>query len=379
MARSTTAIVVGAGIAGATSALALQRQGLQVRLIDAWEPGHAGAASGGEHRILRASHGSDDFYAQMSRDARIEWLQLAEQTGQELFVQCGSVMLAREGHSSWEEASRDSLARLGIPHFTVDPKELRTRLPLLDPSGISFGLWEPESGFVYAQRGTRAAIHQFQREGGTVERGHVSTDSNEVPMLDGRPLAADIVVMACGAWMGQLFRKSVLRHVEVVRQNVIMIAPPAGEVGYDHTNFPTWIDHGNGAYGIPAAGGFGFKAVLVWKELAIDLERDDRTVDATSIARTRRYLAQRFPDLADRPITQAVVGQIANTVDTHFIIDKHPVHDKVTLVAGDSGHLFKHGPTIGRYIAEIATGRRTTDERFQLRERTRGAAASRPQ
>jgi len=379
MARSTSAVVVGAGIAGASTALALRRQGLAVTLVDAWEPGHAAAASGGEHRILRASHGTDELYARWSRDARVGWLQLAEQAGQELFVQCGAVMLAREGHTSWEDASRQTLTRLGIPHFVAPASELPARLPVLDSRGIAYGLWEPEAGFVYARRATVATTGQFLREGGVLRRGRVTTDSREHPQLDGRPLEADVVVMACGAWMGGLFPRSVRRLVQVVRQNVIMIEPPPGETAYDQGSFPCWIDHGNNAYGIPAAGGYGFKAVLVWKQLSIDLNGEDRIVDATSIARTRRYISQRFPGLAGRPINGTAVGQIANTIDTHFLIDRHPEHERVVLVAGDSGHLFKHGPVVGDYVAGLALRRYETDPRFRLRDRGSVDAASRPQ
>lgn len=379
MARMMRAAVVGAGIAGATTALALRREGLEVTLYDAWEPGHAGAASAGEHRVLRVAHGRDEFYTQWARQARLGWLELGEQTGEELFVQCGAVLLAREGHTAWEDASRETFARLGVPHFVAPASELPVRLPVLDPSGIAYGLWEPESGLVYAKRATCAVVRQLQREGGRLERGRVTTDASERPMLDGRPLAADVVVMACGAWSGELFPRSVRRLVDVVRQNVIMITPPAGDTRYDHTSFPCWVDHGNGAYGIPAAGGYGFKAVLIWKELAIDLEREDRIVDATSIARTRRYLSTRFPGLDDRPISQMAVGQIANTADTHFLIDRHPEHRDVVIVAGDSGHLFKHGPVLVDYVAGLALGRHETDARFRLRERRTVDLADRPQ
>lgn len=379
MARRTTAIVVGAGVAGATTALALRREGLEVTLIDAWEPGHAAAASGGEHRILRSSHGSDEFYARLSREGRLGWLELGEQTGQELFVQNGAVLLAREGNTSWEDASRATLSRLGIPHFVAPARELPVRLPVIDARGLAYGLWEPEAGFVYAKRGTLAAIEQFRREGGTVRRGQVTTDREEYPTLDGKRLAADVIVMAAGAWMSELFPRTLRRMLDVVRQNVIMVAPPAGTTEYDHTDFPCWIDHGNHAYGIPAAGGYGFKAVIVWRELNINLQHDDRIVDATSIARTRRYLSTRFPALADQPITEMAVGQIANTADTHFIIDRHPEHSGVFVVAGDSGHLLKHGPALGRYVAGVALGQQVTDERFRIKDRTNVSLADRPQ
>ena len=152
MAGSSDAVVIGAGIAGASTALALRRRGLDVTLVDSHEPGHARAASAGDHRILRASHGSDELYTRWSREARLRWLELGAEVGQQLFVQSGAVMLASTGHTTWEDASRETLARLGVPSFTVDVEELRIRLPLIDPRGLAYGLWEPESGFVFARR-----------------------------------------------------------------------------------------------------------------------------------------------------------------------------------------------------------------------------------
>jgi glycine/D-amino acid oxidase-like deaminating enzyme len=379
MTARPTAIVVGAGIAGASTALALRREGLQVRLIDQAKPGHAAAASGGEHRILRCSHGADELYTQWAWQARLGWLELAAQCGRELLVQNGAVMLARAGHTAWEDASAATLAAAGIPHFRCDAAELALRLPQADLRGIDYGLWEPQAGFVFARRATVATVEQFLREGGRLERGRVDTDASERPRLGGEALRADVIVAATGAWTGALFPRHLRRRLEVVRQNVIMVGPPPGDDRYDAEQCPCWIDHGHGAYGIPAAGGYGFKAVLVWRQLAIDIDEDDRLVDATSIARTRRYLATRFPGLERAPITESAVGQIANTPDTHFIIDRHPDYDDIVLVAGDSGHLFKHGPVLGRFVADLALGRRQTDPRFRLGNRAGLDAAHRPQ
>jgi glycine/D-amino acid oxidase-like deaminating enzyme len=381
MAASSDAVVIGAGIAGASTALALRRRGLDVTLIDAHGPGHARAASAGDHRILRASHGSDELYTRWSREARLRWLELGAEVGQQLFVQSGAVMLATTRHTTWEDASRETLARLGIPSFTVDVEELRIRLPLVDVRGLAYGLWEPESGFVFARRALQATVALFRRQGGVLRRGVASTDADEQPLLDGRPIGAGLVVLACGAWMGGLFPRTLGRLLEVVRQDVIMVSPPAGSTGYDADNFPAWIDHGYPAYGIPAAGGYGFKAVINWRGLRVNLDRDDRVVGQTSIARTRRYLARRFPELTRAPIVGQEVGQIANTADTHFLIDRHPRHQRVVLVAGDSGHLFKHGPVLGDHVAALALGEIDTEPRFSLGHRPVVAvsSAARPQ
>jgi glycine/D-amino acid oxidase-like deaminating enzyme len=381
MAASSDAVVIGAGIAGASTALALRRRGLDVTLIDAREPGHARAASAGDHRILRASHGTDELYTRWSREARLRWLELGAEVGQELFVQSGAVMLATAGHTSWEDASRETLARLGVPSFAVDVDELRVRLPLIDPRGISYGLWEPESGFVFARRAVQATVELFRQRGGILRRGVGSTDEHEQPLVDGRSVRAGVVVFACGAWMGRLFPRTLGPLVEISRQDVIMVDPPPGSTGYDADSFPAWIDHGYPAYGIPAAGGLGFKAVIVWRGLTVDLDRDDRVVSQTSVARTRRYLAHRFPELARAPIVGQEVGQISNTTDTHFLIDRHPRHERVVLVAGDSGHLFKHGPVVGDHVAALALGEIDIEPRFSLGHRPTVAvtSADRPQ
>src|SRR5436305_4072410 len=306
-------------------------------------------------------------------------MELGAEVGQELFVQSGAVMLARAGHTAWEDASRETLGRLGIPSFAVALDELRLRLPLIDARGLEYGLWEPESGFVYARRATQATARLFVELGGVLRRGVGGTDEREQPLIDGRPVDAGVVVFACGAWMGDLFPRTLGRLLEVVRQDVMMVEPPPGSTAYDAESFPAWIDHGYPAYGIPAAGGFGFKAVINWRGLTVDLDRDDRLISQGSVARTRRYLAHRFPALARAPIVGQEVGQIANTTDTHFLIDRHPRHERVVLVAGDSGHLFKHGPVVGDHIAELALGEIDIEPRFSLGHRPAVAPAARPQ
>jgi sarcosine oxidase len=160
-----------------------------------------------------------------------------------------------------------------------------------------------------------------------------------------------------------------------------MVEPPSGCTGYDADNFPAWIDHGYPAYGIPAAGSFGFKAVINWRGITINIDRDDRLISPAAVARTRRYLAHRFPALADAPIVGQEVGQISNTTDTHFLIDRHPAHERLVLVAGDSGHLFKHGPVVGDHIAAFALKEIDVEPRFSLGHRPAVAhsSADRPQ
>ena len=380
MKRAVEAVVVGAGIAGAMTALYLRRAGLQVRLIDAWDPGHARAASAGVHRLIRSTHGTDELYTLWSREARLRWMELSRQVGQRLYYESGVVILASEGHSEWEDATQETFSRLGIPFFIVPPDELPIRLPVVNPRGIAYGLWEPEAGFILSRDGLVATVEQFCAEGGEFTRGKVETDEDERPMLDGKPLEADLVVMACGAWMGNLFRRTLGRLLTIVRQDVILVSPSAGDTRYDWRHMPGWIDHGYPAYGVPAVRGHGFKAAFAWHHATMDIDRSDRVTDPSTVARCRRYLATRFPGLADSVITDQKVCQIVNTSDRHFIIDRHPDHENLVLVTGGSGHLYKHGPVLGDFVAGFALGRHGTNWRFALdRSRTASSPSDDPQ
>ncbi len=84
--HNTEAVVVGAGIAGVMSALSLTRRGISVTLVDRWEPGHPRASSTDYNRVIRSIHGRDELYTRWVRQARLQWLELQEETGQRLVL-----------------------------------------------------------------------------------------------------------------------------------------------------------------------------------------------------------------------------------------------------------------------------------------------------
>ena len=54
------------------------------------------------------------------------------------------------------------------------------------------------------------------------------------------------------------------------------------------------------------------------------------------------------------------------TPDTHFIVDFHPEHENVLIAGGCSGHLFKHGPVFGDFVAGVGLREWGTADRFRL-------------
>lgn len=358
--------VVGGGIAGTMTALHLQRKGAEVTLIDRWEPGHARAASTDYNRVIRAISGRDEFYTRWARESRARWLELMAETGQNLMYECGALILATQGHCDWEDATAETFDKVGVPYYRFTPDEIRARFPQFKVDEISYALFEPEAGLLMAHRCVITALDLFRGEGGKVIRGIVTTDANERPMLDGRRLEADVIVVATGAWMAEMFPRTIKPISAILGINVLYTSTPEGSADFDMGCMPCWIDHGQGSFGIPSSEGSGVKAAVVIPNTPIDINNDERLIEKASLARTRQYIRHRLPGLIGQRVVDSKFNQVILTPDTHFIVDWHPEHDNVLFAGGCSGHLFKHGPVFGDFVAGVALRDYGTADRFRI-------------
>jgi sarcosine oxidase len=68
----------------------------------------------------------------------------------------------------------------------------------------------------------------------------------------------------------------------------------------------------------------------------------------------RPVLRSILPD-ADGPLISMRICMYTNSPDSHFIVDRHPMHPAVTVACGFSGHGFKFASVIGEALADLAT------------------------
>lgn len=364
--KTNSVVVVGGGIAGAMTALNLQRRGERVTLIDRWEPGHPRAASTDYNRVIRAISGRDEFYTRWARESRTRWLELQAETGQNLMYECGALILATKGHCDWEDATSETFDRVGVPYYNFTREEVQQRFPQFKVDEIEYALFEPEAGLLMAHRCVITTIDLFKKLGGTVKRGIVTTDATERPMLDGKPLEADLIIVATGAWMSEMFPKTVKPISAIMGINVLYTSTPDGSDQFDMENMPCWIDHGQGSFGIPSSEGSGVKAAVVIPNTPIDINNDERLIEKQSLNKTRQYIRHRLPGLEGQRVVDSKFNQVIITPDTHFIVDWHPQHENVLLAGGCSGHLFKHGPIFGEFTAGVAVKDYGTADRFKI-------------
>ena len=365
-------VVVGAGAFGGWTALECARRGADVTLVDAWEPGHSRASSGGDTRVIRHGYGPQGLYVDMVRRALEHWRRAPEELGESLFDQTGVLWLVQDDEE-FELLSLADMQREGVPVERLDLAEIGERWPQICLDGVRWGMLEPTAGALHARRACRAVVRNLEARGGTLVRGKAlpiqaeSGPLNEIQLADGRRLQADQFVFAGGPWMGEIFGELLGPLLQVTRQEVFTFGPPAGDGRFDMDALPAWADHSEHFwYGIPGNDARGFKLGRDTIGAQFDPTTGERQANPEELADVREYLAMRFPAMAGAPLLESRVCQYTNTPDRQPIIDLHPMHPNVRLMAGASGHGFKLGPVFGEDVAEWIFGGRRLDPSFDL-------------
>jgi glycine/D-amino acid oxidase-like deaminating enzyme len=350
-----SALVVGAGVFGSALADRLVSAGWEVTLVDRFEPGDPRSESGGETRLLRYSHGPDDFYAASVRRSRATWVELG------VLVECGMVWLARR-EDGWEADSERVLRAQGLPVERLEPGEAERLFPSLAVADLAFGLLEPDAGVLRAGEGVRALVERAREGGLRVERGEARPDGSRV-LVDGRAVEADHVVWACGGWLADLFGD--LLSLRVTRQSVVLF-----DARPEWATAPGWLDFDASRYGHGLIEPYGMK-------VASDREGDEvepglRPPSAApeTLAAASAYLAERFPALAGAPVRSSPSCHYSLTADGNFLFARHPEHERVWLLGGGSGHGYKHGPAVAEHAAAVLAGEAEPEPRFALGDRT---------
>jgi glycine/D-amino acid oxidase-like deaminating enzyme len=355
-------IVVGAGAFGGWSALQLQRRGMKVTLLDAWGPGNSRASSGGETRTIRATYGPAHLlYTQMVARALQLWQENERRWNLKLFFRSGALRMAGED-DSYERAALPVLQKAGVRYEKLSTPECAKRWPQINFEGVSWSVYESDSGFLAARRGCEAVLNAFLKQGGKYRQaqstpGPIAANRMQgINVSPGEVLSADYYVFALGPWLGKVF-PFLAPVMTPTRQEVFFFGTPAGDLRFTEAQLPTWIDGGkNPFFGVPGNHWRGFKIADDTRGPVIDPSTVEREISQEKLANARAYLGMRFPALANAPLLESRVCQYENSTDHNFILDRHPGAENVWIVGGGSGHGFKHGPVIGEMVTDAVLG-----------------------
>jgi monomeric sarcosine oxidase len=370
--RAYDAIVIGAGVFGSWTAHFLRKSGASVLLLDAYGPANSRASSGGESRIIRMGYGADEIYTRWSMNALPKWKGLFAQVGRpELFQPTGVLWIEHEG----QQYALDTLAtlrRLGVRFEKLSVAQLRKRYPQIHFEDDCWGILEPESGVLMARRAVQVVVDQATKDGVAYRceavrppaetHGHLS----EIVAASGDKLSAANFVFACGAWLPKIFPDLLGKRVFPSRQEVFFFGVPPGDCRFAPPAMPTWLKVKDEFYGMPDIENRGLKIAHDRHGAAADPDTQSRAVSPEALALAKEYVARRFPVLRDAPVVETRVCQYENTSNGDFLIDRHLQMENVWLVGGGSGHGFKHGPSLGEYVAERVLRGGAIEPRFSL-------------
>jgi sarcosine oxidase len=369
-------VVIGAGAFGGWTALYLREMGLSVTMIDQYGPGNSRASSGGETRQIRAAYGDREIYTRWAVQAFDRWESRQAEWGKTLFYRTGELSLNREWTSNLK-ASKAVLDKLGIENRVIAHDELTNHFPQVNLDGIDFGFFVPSTGVLKAREGCVAVAQAFQKKGGRIltakaAPGHQSDARlHEVTLTTGETVGANTFVFACGPWLSKVFPDVMRKKLVSPRRLEFFIGTPPGDERFTYPNFPNWAV--SGAYGFPSIEGRGFKIAPTFDDTFIDPDTEERVVTPEEVAKVRGFIATWFPALRGQPIVDTRVCQYENSIDDHFIVDRHPAFANAWIVGGGSGHGYKHGIMLGEYVANRVTGNDTNPELaaiFKLKAQT---------
>jgi len=369
-AKTYDVIVVGAGVFGAWTALALAQRGKRVLLLEAYGPGHSRSSSGDESRIIRMGYGADEIYTRWSQRSLHLWKELfAAAKNEALFQQTGVLWLAEAGNASLA-ATRDVFARCGVNFAELSRAELLAKYPQINFAGIESGIYEPDSGVLLARRSVAAVVAAAQRMGVDYRAAQVLTPKgsgqlSHIETSSGDTFAAAHFVFACGAWLGKVFPEVLGERIFPTRQIVFYFGVPAGSEAFSPPALPTFLFKPDESYGMPNLESRGLKIGMDMHGEKVDPDTQSRIVTQAEAERILEYAGFRFPALKDAPIVETRVCQYENTSSGDFLVDRHPGMPNVWLVGGGSGHGFKHGPAMGEYVAGQLNSP-NVDPRFSL-------------
>ena len=351
------AVVIGAGVIGASCAVHLARAGLRVIVVDrATGPGEGstGRATGG----FRAQYATA-INVRLSLLARDRLGAFRDETGVDPgFRQVGYLWLATCAAELAELRVANELQRReGLREAElVGPYELCAINPYIETAGLAGGAWCPTDGVMRPTEILRGYLETAQRLGAVLRWGEpvVALERGEGDRITAvvtphGSYQAGLVVNAAGAWAAALARLAGVELPIVPLRRQVAITEPTSALP---STFPMTIWPGDGFHLRVRDG-----RVLLLRPTPGDPQ------DPWSDAVEPRWLddiaataPKRVPALSgvrlDRSLAWA--GLYEMSPDHHAVLGWAPGCPNLMLVNGSSGHGVMHAPALGLLAAEIA-------------------------
>jgi sarcosine oxidase len=328
--------IVGAGIMGASAARFLARRGHAVTLFDQHGESHALGSSHGRSRIVRKAY-PDPFFTEIMQDGYPMWHELEAELNEPLLDECG-LMYYGPGDAENIRSMAAGLAAMSVPFEVLEADDARALFPNLTLHEDEVGVWTSEAGWVRADLAVKGSIDLAKSHGAQFIHRRVES-------LSEIEAEFDAVVLTPGGWIG----KFVDVNVDVQARTFAYLEGAQGG--------PVWIEEGPGLhYGFPSEPGQStFKIGGHVCDFPFEPDRTDRPVNQENVEAIRDLARRRF-GVVDPVVKESALCLYTWRDNEDFAIGR--ATEKTVFASACSGHGFKFGPWVGRYLADLVEGRR---------------------
>ncbi len=354
MAETADAIIIGAGVQGASLAFHLAERGVRALVV---EKSVVAAGATGRSSGLVRMHYDVEAEARLARRSHAYFADWGQRVGGECgFTQVGFLQLVPPDEVEALRANTAMQQRIGITTEIVEADAVRRLLPGVAIGDGQVAAFEPLSGYADPTQTAGSLMAAATARGARLIQGCAVTGvrvvRDRVVGIDTSRGAFDapIVVDAAGAWAGRVAAMTGIElPLKVWRHDVAYVLRPA-----DIPSHPVFIDFENAFYARPE----GASLTLVALEDGNPISDDaDAPVDAAApgfIEKAAERVMRRLPDFARAGLHSAHSGQDGITPDQHPIIGPAGP-DGFWLDCGYSGTGFKTAPAVGASLAQLIT------------------------
>jgi sarcosine oxidase, subunit beta len=359
------AVVIGAGIIGASTAYFLARRGYSVALIERAEVCSGATRHSAAH--VRQHYSNEVAIRLVLRALAMFQDDAAELGGPTGFTRTGYLLLAGGGDEPGLLSNLELQQRLGVRTSSLTPAEVASRWPEVDLTGVTLAAYEPESGYADPVRTVQTLVAATRAHGGHAYEHTpvVAIDSRRGAVrsvLTARgEITTPVVVNAAGPWANRIAAMAGGSYsLRLSREEEAVFRLPLST-----ERLPIVSDAPGHLYFRPAGAdellaGFGYP-----KELQpCDPDDFSERADDGSVAWLADAVSRRLPgaaaSLANGNHPAATTGRYAGvysiTDDWYPIVGGSEWLDGMYEAVGGSGHCFKLGPPIGEALAALISG-----------------------
>ena len=344
-------IVVGAGIAGLSTAWSLVKAGHSVSIVEQGKIPNPLAASGDHHRIIRRAYGKAAGYGRLITEAYEAWDEMWTDLGESHLDPRGFLCVSREEGDEAEEY-RAGMEEGGWPIELLEPEAAVARWPFLEAGTFRYAYFSPDGGALHCRKIATGLAKWLRANGANVYEDSkvvaVDAEAGAVTLESGETMQADRVVVTAGAWVLKLFPE-LGGELKTYRTALAYVEPPA-DLKAVWEVAPVILDVGGktDGYMIPPSGGAGMKfGSGLHKVPTSDADWNRQPVDGEGEA-IRNLFSPPIARIEEYKVTEVVTCAYTFTADEKFLAHET---GKCLVVSACSGHGYKFGAAVGRRVA----------------------------